>query len=140
MPGCVRLVAAGTLVIGTGEPPAKVTGLRVGQRLGAGDDAAAWMSWDPGADADEYRVLRGAISELWMARAYDHRADPDLAIGACSTLTPSFVAAGERLAPDGFYYLVTAVTDCGGESPTGNAWTPASSPPRPARIPTLSCP
>jgi hypothetical protein len=133
---CYGLNAGGAITVGTGLPPGEVSGYRL-VREARGDMRHLW-TLTPGAD--EGRLLRGTLASLWTALAYDHVADDFTGAGACS-LAGTQRTDDDATVPGDFYYLITAVSPCGGgESTTGSGWTGTSTFPRPPRIPSASCP
>ena len=133
--GCRTLAASGTILVDGSIPPAEAWGLRLSKSAPDLD-----LRWQPVAAADRYRISRGTLWSLSFERAYDHVVDEPAGSGACAVSGETGTLAGEIAGPDDFYYLVTSVSDCAGEGPTGFAWTRRVQPRRPPRAPSASCP
>lgn len=133
--GCAFPVADGTITIAGGAVPGESDGVRVTRQ-----GARLEMQWFTTAGAQTYRVLRGAIDTLWTTDSWDHAADSGA--GSCDTLGATSFGDLDDAAADGggWYYLVTAVSDCGGEGPTGFGFDGRAPFARRARAPSASCP
>jgi hypothetical protein len=98
------------------------------------------FTWPAAAQADRYRLLRGSLAALWIARAYDHAADDLVGGGACDAgLSLGLVDPDDGLDGQDWYYLVLASNDCGGDGPAGFGWSPAGRFARPGRVSVPGC-
>lgn len=133
--GCTFPVADGTITIAGGAVPGESDGVRV-----AHQGAQLDVQWFTTAGAQTYRVLRGTIDTLWATDSWDHAADSGA--GSCDTLGAIAFSDLDDAATDGgkWYYLVTAVSDCGGEGPTGFGFDGLAPFPRLPRAASASCP
>jgi hypothetical protein len=134
--GCRFLVASGVLTIDAGAVPGEVPDLRVDH--GRGRDIR--LSWGGVPGSNDHRVLRGTIDSLFRGRTYDHVADDVAGAGTCHDPNRVFDDPDDLDDSVDYYYLVTALNDCAGEGPTGNAWGRRGLTPRPPRLPSPSCP
>lgn len=126
-----------TVTCAAGSAPAEASWLRLSR-----SGTSLTLTWSPMSGIDGFRVLRGSIDSLWIARAYDHAADDAAGAGACDAGLAATWTDPDDAARDGArrYYLVAPFTACGGDGPTGFGRIHASRPPRPPRLPTASCP
>ena len=134
--GCTTLVGSGHIDVTLGARPGDVPGLLVTR-----DGGIVRFTWSGVPGASTYRLLRGAVSTLWVRRGYDHVADDSVGAGSCDLgRVLSTYDLDDLAAPGDFYYLVTGVTACGGEGTTGRMWNGHFESPRAPRMPTDSCP
>lgn len=134
--GCTFLIAAGTVDVTLVAAPAET----VDQRMSR-SGASLSSTWSATPGAVTWRVARGTLASLHQGRAYDHAADDAAGQGACDTAgTTSWSDPDDAGTAGAWYYLVTAVNSCGVEGPPGDAWDGRSTIPRPARLPSASCP
>jgi len=133
-PECYEVVVSGTLTAVDDAVP----GEDGDQRVDRIDAVTLRHSWSAAPGAVRHRILRGTIASLASASVYDHLADDATSAGACVVDGTSFLDDDLAL-PGSFYYLVTALSSCGNEGPTGYGWSDAPFA-RPARMPTPSCP
>jgi uncharacterized protein (DUF1800 family) len=95
------------LLIGIGTaaaaPPAEVTNVQVG--------TTSQLTWSPVSGADDYNVYRGLLS--WLPKGDGAECFGD------EIATTSFVAAAPPPPGQGYFYLVTAESNAGGEGTPG---------------------
>lgn len=134
---CRWVIAAGIIDVSDVAVPGEASDLRV-TRLGD----SVTLTWTAVPGATSHRVLRGDVVPLFGAGGiYDHQADDAASRGACEVLgAPAFTDPDDVADPTAFYYLVTGISSCGGEGPTGFAWDRYQYFPRPVRLPSASCP
>src|SRR3989442_14468235 len=96
------MLLAGTALLAQ-TPSAQVTGLDV--------STTSTLTWSPVAGADDYNVYRGVIE--WLASGAGPQCHGDEIIGTSFT-SPANPAPG-----DGYFYLVTAESNLGGEGTPG---------------------
>ena len=106
------LLASTPLIAQT--PPGEVTGLDIG--------STSSLTWAPVGGADDYNVYRGMIS--WLAAGIGPQCHGNEIIGT-TFLSPAAPSPGE-----GYFYLVTAESNLGGEGTPG---TTSSGAPHPMR-------
>lgn len=116
-------------------PPADVVDDRF-TRAGS----ALIITWAPTPLAASYRVERGTLRSLWIARTYDHATESVPGEGACDAGNVGTWTDPDDAARLGtFYYLVTAVSTCGIEGPPGEGWDGRVNFPRMPRTPSAGC-
>ena len=95
-------------------PPGEVTGLDIG--------SGSSLTWSPVAGADDYNVYRGRIS--WLAAGIGPQCHANEIAGT------TFPSPADPSPGEGYFYLVTAESNLGGEGTPG---TTSSGAPRPMR-------
>ena len=116
-------------------PPGDVVDDRL-TRVGS----ALTITWAPTLLAASYRVERGTLGSLWIARTYDHATESVAGEGACDVgNVRNWTDPDDAALPGAFYYLVTSLSACGAEGPPGDGWDGRANFPRPPRTPTASC-
>ena len=75
------------------------------------------LEWEIATDAQDYNVYRGNIKDLLRFRTYDHIVS--LGGGTCSNSETFYEDPDDLIDEGDFYYLVSAVSTCGLEGPSG---------------------